>query len=121
VVFSVNHPGQRALKAYLEDPAHYEGLGSFFQKKRDLFLQAIKGSRFRFTPAEGTYFQLLDYSQISDEGDLFFAEHLTREHGVASIPISVFNLHRKDERRLRFCFAKTEQTLERAGEILRRL
>jgi methionine aminotransferase len=121
VVFSVNHPAQRALKAYLENPLHYEGLGSFFQKKRDLFLQAIKESRFRFIPAEGTYFQLLDYSEISDEGDLSFAEHLTREHGVASIPISVFNLHRKDEHQLRFCFAKTEQTLERAGEILCRL
>lgn len=118
VVFSVNHPAQRALKAYLEDPSHYEGLGTFFQKKRDLFLEAIRGSRFKYAPAEGTYFQLLDYSEISGESDLLFAEHLTREHGVASIPISVFNLKREDNRQLRFCFAKTEETLKRAGEIL---
>ncbi len=121
IVFSVNHPAQRALKAYLEDPARYEGLSAFFQEKRDLFLQAIGASRFRFTPAEGTYFQLLDYSQISGEGDLEFAEYLTREHGVASIPISVFNLDGADHKQLRFCFAKTTQTLQKAGDILSRL
>lgn len=121
VVFSVNHPAQRALKTYLEDPSRYEGLGPFFQKKRDLFLEAIKGSRFRYIPAEGTYFQLLDYSGISQDSDLDFAEYLTKEHGVASIPISVFNLHREDHHQLRFCFAKTEETLQRAGEILNRL
>jgi methionine aminotransferase len=121
VVFSVNHPAQRALKAYLEEPSHYEGLGAFFQKKRDLFLEAVRGSRFRYTPAEGTYFQLLEYSGISEESDLSFAEYLTRERGIASIPISVFNLGRQDNRQLRFCFAKTEETLKRAGEILCRL
>jgi methionine aminotransferase len=121
VVFSVNHPAQRALKAYLEEPSRYEGLGPFFQKKRDLFLETIEGSRFKFTPSEGTYFQLLDYSEISEEGDLQFAEQLTRQHGVASIPISVFNLHRQDAHQLRFCFAKTEETLEQAGKILRLL
>lgn len=121
VVFSVNHPAQRALKVYLEEPSHYEGLGAFFQKKRDLFLEAVRGSRFRYTPAEGTYFQLLEYSGISDESDLSFAEYLTRERGIASIPISVFNLERQDNRQLRFCFAKTEETLKRAGEILCRL
>ena len=121
VVFSVNHPAQRALKAYLGEPSHYEGLGGFFQKKRDLFLEKIKESRFRYTPAEGTYFQLLEYSEISGESDLRFAEYLTREKGVASIPISVFNLDRQDNRQLRFCFAKTEETLKRAGEILSRL
>ncbi|TNF71244.1 MAG: aminotransferase class I/II-fold pyridoxal phosphate-dependent enzyme [Bacteroidetes bacterium] len=121
VVFSVNHPAQRALKVYLEEPSHYEGLGAFFQKKRDLFLEAVRGSRFRYTPAEGTYFQLLEYSGISEESDLSFAEYLTRERGIASIPISVFNLERQDNRQLRFCFAKTEETLKRAGEILCRL
>ncbi|MFZ9005085.1 MAG: aminotransferase class I/II-fold pyridoxal phosphate-dependent enzyme, partial [Robiginitalea sp.] len=121
VVFSVNHPAQRALKAYLEEPSHYEGLGAFFQKKRDLFLEAVRGSRFRYTPAEGTYFQLLEYSGISEESDLSFAEYLTRERGIASIPISVFNLERQDNCQLRFCFAKTEETLKRAGEILCRL
>ncbi len=121
VVFSINHPAQRALKTYLEVPSRYEGLGAFFQEKRDLFLEMVRESRFTFTPAEGTYFQLLNYSEISKEGDLKFAENLTRKHGVASIPISVFNLGREDHHQLRFCFAKTEDTLKRAGEILCRL
>lgn len=121
VVFSVNHPAQRALAAYMTIPSRYRNLGHFFQKKRDLFLSAIKDSRFRFTPAEGTYFQLLEYSDISQEGDLAFSEYLTREKGVASIPISVFNLDRQDNHQLRFCFAKTSDTLLRAAEILNRL
>ncbi|MEJ2162381.1 MAG: methionine aminotransferase [Robiginitalea sp.] len=121
VVFSVSHPAQRALKIYLEDPSRYEGLGAFFQEKRDLFLNALKGSRFRYTPSEGTYFQLLDYSEISKESDIKFAEYLTLEKGVASIPTSVFNLGRKDFNQLRFCFAKNDDTLLRAVEILCRL
>ena len=121
VVFSVNHPAQRALKDYLEDPSRYEGLGPFFQRKRDLFLQALGGSRFEFTPSEGTYFQLLDYSGISQENDVRFAEALTRDYGVASIPTSVFNLGQRDFKQLRFCFAKTDDTLLRASEILCRL
>jgi methionine aminotransferase len=121
LIFSVNHPSQHALAAYMENASHYETLGGFFQEKRDLFLSALEGSRFRFTPAKGTYFQLLDYSAISTDGDLAFSEYLTREIGVASIPISVFNLNREDHRQLRFCFAKTRETLLRAAEILRRL
>lgn len=121
LVFSVNHPAQHALAAYMENASHYECLGGFFQEKRDLFLAALGGSRFRFTPAKGTYFQLLDYSAISSEGDLAFSEYLAREIGVASIPISVFNLDRADHRQLRFCFAKTRDTLLRAAEILSRL
>ena len=121
VVFSVNHPAQRAIKVYMEDPSRYEGLNNFFQQKRDLFLRGLEGSKFRFTPAEGTYFQLLEYSDISEKGDVAFAEYLTRERGVASIPISVFNLHQEDNRQLRFCFAKKEETLNRAVEILRQL
>ncbi len=118
VVFSVNHPAQRALKMYLEDPSRYEALGAFFQEKRDLFLQGISGSRFGYTPAEGTYFQLLDYSSISPKSDLEFAEWLLREKGVAGIPISVFNLDREDHRQVRFCFAKKADTLRRACDIL---
>lgn len=121
VVFSVHHPAQRAVAAYMETPEHYLGLSAFFQEKRDRFLAGLEGSRFRWKPSEGTYFQLLEYRGISDEPDVAFAERLTREHGVASIPISVFNLHREDPRMLRFCFAKTEDTLDRATEILRRL
>jgi methionine aminotransferase len=118
VVFSVNHPAQRALKMYLEEPSRYEALGAFFQEKRDFFLQEIRGSRFEGSPAEGTYFQLLDFSNISQMSDLEFAEWLLREKGVAGIPISVFNLDREDHRQLRFCFAKKKDTLRRACDIL---
>ncbi len=121
VVFCVNHPAQRAVAAYLQEPSHYLELGAFFQRKRDRFLEGLEGSRFRWTPAQGTYFQLLDYSTISEQGDVAFAEELTRKHKVASIPISVFNLNHTDPKRLRFCFAKKDETLDRAAEILRGL
>nr|WP_255443963.1 methionine aminotransferase [Robiginitalea sp. SC105] len=117
-IFCVSHPAQRALKTYLEKPEHYLELGDFMQRKRDLFLQAVSGSRFEFTPAAGTYFQLLSYGNLSNAPDREFAETLAREHGLASIPISVFNLDRQDHRQLRFCFAKKDDTLKRAGEIL---
>ena len=117
-VFSVNHPVQKALATYLKNPWHYLGLGTFFQEKRDLFLQAISGSRFSFVPSQGTYFQLLDYSAISDESDVELAKRLTIEKGLASIPISVFNCNGEDNKQLRFCFAKTDETLEKAASIL---
>lgn len=117
-VFSVNHPIQLALAEYLEEPNHYLELSSFFQEKRDLFLSLIKESRFTFTPSKGTYFQALDYSSFSDEGDYDLAIRLTKEHGIASIPISVFNKDKLDEKMLRFCFAKTDNTLKRGAEIL---
>jgi len=75
-VFCVNHPFQRALAEYLKKPAHYLDLGPFYQEKRDLFLSAIKNSRFKFNPTQGTYFQLLDFSEISNESDIAFAERL---------------------------------------------
>jgi len=117
-VFCANHPLQRALAAYLKSPDNYLGLGSFFQRKRDLFLSGLEGSKFQFTPAEGTYFQLLDFSAITKEGDVEFAKRLAIEKGVAGIPISVFNKDQQDHQYLRFCFAKTEDTLQRATEIL---
>ena len=120
-VFSVSHPMQRALTTYLKTPDNYLSLNSFFQKKRDLFLDGIKGSRFLYKPSQGTYFQLLDYSQITDEGDVALAKRLTIEHGVASIPISVFNEDLLDDKILRFCFAKKGETLEKAVTILSRL
>ena len=94
-------------------------LGNFFQEKRDYFLAGLEGSRFKFEPSQGTYFQLLDYSQISDESDIDFARRLAIEKGVASIPISVFNKDQADHKQLRFCFAKKNETLEKATEILR--
>lgn len=117
-VFSINHPMQLAIADYLKDPSHYLELGSFFQAKRDLFLNLIKDSRFSFTPSKGTYFQALDYSQITDENDYDLAVRLVKEKGIASIPFSVFNVNKADEKVLRFCFAKKDETLQRGAEIL---
>ena len=117
-VFCVNHPMQKAFAEYLETPSHYLDLGKFYQGKRDKFLSLVKDTRFRMEPAEGTYFQLLDYSEITDEKDVDFSKRLITEYGLASIPVSVFSLPGEDHRQLRFCFAKTDETLERAAEIL---
>lgn len=117
-VFSVNHPMQIALVEYLEEPNHYLGLSGFFQEKRNLFLSLVKDSKFKFTPSKGTYFQAMDYSAITDENDEVFAKELTINKGLASIPMSVFNYEKLDQKMLRFCFAKTDDTLKRGAEIL---
>ena len=117
-VFSVNHPIQKALSAYISNPETYEGLGSFYQKKRDLFLELISGSRFKFKPSKGTYFQLLDYSEISELGDIEFTRWLTQEKGLATIPTSVFNRSGSDFKQVRVCFAKTDETLKAAAAII---
>lgn len=117
-VFSVNHPMQKGIADYMQDAETYLGLNDFFQQKRDLFLNLISESRFKFKPSIGTYFQVLDYSDITDEHDVDFAKHLTKEFKIASIPLSVFNDYGKDDNVLRFCFAKTDETLVRAAEIL---
>ncbi|MGK0251249.1 MAG: methionine aminotransferase [Gammaproteobacteria bacterium] len=117
-VFCANHPMQKAFAHYLKTPENYLELNAFFQQKRDVFLDAIQGSRFKGKPAAGTYFQLLDYSEITNERDTAFAERLTKEKGIASIPTSVFNINEVDDKMLRFCFAKTDDTLLRAAEIL---
>ena len=120
-VFSSNHPLQHALTEYLNDSENYLSLSSFYQKKRDVFLSAITGSRFKVIPSKGTYFQLLDYSSISDQNDVIFAERLVHEYKIASIPVSVFYNSPLDEKVLRFCFAKKEQTLEEAAKILSKI
>ncbi len=120
-VFSVNHPMQVAYAEYLKDPEHYLELSNFYQNKRDLFLNLIKDSRFRYTPSDGTYYQILNFSAITDENDVDFAVRLLKEEGLASIPVSVFNINEKDNSQLRFCFAKTDETLEKAAEILCKL
>lgn len=120
-VFSVNHPMQKAYAEYIKSPENYLELSSFYQKKRDLFLNLIDQSRFKCSPSSGTYFQLLNYSDITQENDVTFAERLVKEHGLASIPVSVFNIDKKDHKQLRFCFAKTDETLEKAAEILCKL
>ena len=120
-VYCVNHPIQIALATYISEASNYKQLNSFYEQKRDLFLEAIKDSRFSFTPSKATYFQVLNYSIISNENDMDFAKRLTTEFGVASIPLSVFNTNKLDEKVLRFCFAKTNDTLEAAARILNRI
>ncbi|MFK7783146.1 methionine aminotransferase [Psychroserpens sp.] len=120
-VFSVHHPTQKALADYLQDSNHYLGLSNFYQEKRDLFLNLIKDSRFKFTPSKGTYFQVLDYSDITTMNDVEFAKQLTIENGIASIPLSVFYDPKLDHKELRFCFAKTDDTLRQAAEILNKI
>lgn len=117
-VFSVNHPAQIALAEYLKDENNYKTLPDFFQQKRDLFLESIKESRFKFTPSQGTYFQVLDYSKITNENDIEFAKQLTINSKIAAIPMSVFNANAEDYKVLRFCFAKTDATIKQAAEIL---
>ncbi|WP_420321013.1 methionine aminotransferase [Flagellimonas sp.] len=120
-VFSVNHAIQIALAEYLNEPEHYHDLNNFYQNKRDYFLNAIKDSRFKMTPSKGTYFQLLDYSSITDERDTDFAERLIKEYKLASIPVSVFCGEEYNQRFLRFCFAKTNDVLDQAAEILHKI
>ena len=120
--FCVVTPMQKALTDYMvSDAAHYLGLSMFYQAKRDQFCKWLANSRFRFTPSAGTYFQLVDYSAISDQPDTEFAIRLTREFGVACIPVSVFYQRPSEQRLLRFCFAKAAATLDAAGEILCRI
>jgi len=117
VVFTSNTPIQFALSEYLKNKNYLE-LPTFFQEKRDYFLNLISSSRFTFKPSAGSYFQLLDYSEISKEKDAEFAIRLTKEFGVASIPISVFYQKAPKSKLLRFCFAKKNETLEKAAELL---
>jgi len=118
VVFAVNTPIQMAMAEYLNDEDHYKALPAYYQLKRDLFLDLIRGSKFKVVPSYGTYFQCLDYSDISDENDFAFAKQLTIEHGLASIPLSPFYKDGNSDKILRFCFAKKEETLIKAAEIL---
>ncbi len=121
VTYSVNTPVQMALAEYMEDPANYLGLAAFYQQKRDRFRSLIAGSPFDPYPCAGTYFQLVSYRNLSDRPDTGMAEWLTRIHKVASIPLSPFYGDGTDPHLLRFCFAKKDETLDRAGEILARL
>jgi methionine aminotransferase len=121
VTFSTNTPVQYALAEFLDQRRGYPELSAFYQRKRDLFLQLIAGSRWKPLPSRGTYFQLLDYSAITAEPDMEFALRLTREHGVASIPTSAFLYKQPPPPALRFCFAKKDETLRAAAEKLRLL
>ena len=118
LTFTSHTPTQYAIAEYLLNRSAYLDLPAFYQKKRDLFLEAIAGSRFKPLPCGGTFFQMVDYSEISRDGDADFANWLTIEKRVAAIPPSVFYNGRDDHKVLRFCFAKNEDTLLKAGEIL---
>jgi methionine aminotransferase len=119
VVFCVNQPMQLALAEFMQDKQRYLGLADFYQAKRDFFRQQLEGSRFAPLACPGTYFQSVRYDAISDEPDRAFVERLTKAHGVAAIPFSAFYRDGHDDRVIRFCFAKGEETLARAGERLR--
>jgi methionine aminotransferase len=121
LTFSSPTPIQLAYADFLKQKEVYRELPLFYQEKRDTFLAFLKKSRFKPLPCRGTYFQLLDYSTISDQPDTEYARHLTIEHGVAAIPISVFYENEIDNNVLRFCFAKNDDTLKKAAEILCRI
>lgn len=116
-VFSVNSVAQHALSAYLAAVDHLH-LGTFYQEKRDLFRSLMAASRFTLLPCEGTYFQVADYSAISDENDVEFCKRMVLEFGVAAIPLSVFNADQNDRKHIRFCFAKTDETIINATDRL---
>ena len=121
VTFAINTPIQVALAEYLNDHSNILSLASFFQAKRDFFLEQIKGCSLVPLPCHGSYFQLLSFSGTFTESDSALAERLTKEFKVASIPVSVFYKDGSDHKLLRFCFAKKEETLEKAGKILRKI
>jgi methionine aminotransferase len=119
LTFATFTPAQWALADVLETmPQHYLELPAFYQAKRDKFRALLAGTRFELLPVAGAYFQLVDYSAISTQDDLAFCEWLTREKGVAAIPVSAFYETPPDARLIRFCFAKTDATLEQAAERL---
>jgi len=121
VTFSSATPLQYALADYLKTPDHYLGLSDFYQKKRDLFASFFAGSRWKVLPSQGSFFQCLDYSAISDEADVDLAVRLTQELKVASIPVSVFYETPPADRILRFCFAKNDDMLQEAAQRLAKL
>ena len=120
-VFTVNTPVQHGLAEYLRDPAPYLPLPAFYQAKRDLSRQGLEGSRLRLLPSTGSYFQCVDISAVSTLSESDFCQWLTREIGVAAIPLSAFYGDSFDQRVVRFCFAKKDETLRTALQRLRRL
>ena len=120
-VFSCNSFVQYGIADFLEDPTTYQQLPEFYQQKRDYFQNQLLGSALKPLSSEGSYFQLYDYSGVSDLTDTEFAKHLTTEVGVAAIPVSVFYSSGRDEKVVRFCFAKKEKTLAVAGKLLKEI
>ncbi|EDM38293.1 putative aminotransferase [Pedobacter sp. BAL39] len=120
-VFSVNTPMQAGIAKYLKQSDQYQLLSPFFQQKRDVFRSLLSETRFKLLPCSGSYFQCVSYAHFSDEKDTDMAEHIIRSYGVASIPVSAFYLRNTDHQILRFCFAKKQETLEKAVERLVKL
>ena len=120
-VFSVNTPMQTAIFNYLKDPDTYSGLSAFFEEKRDFFRKLITGTKLKLLPCQGSYFQCVTYAHIIDEKDTDMAVRLIKDYGVASIPVSAFYIRNTDHQILRFCFAKKQETLEKAVERLMKL
>ena len=121
LTFSTSTPFQYALSEYIKNQENIENLKLFYQKKRDYFLKLISDTKFKPLKCEGTYFQLLDYSGITSMNDFEYAVHLTKNFKTASIPVSAFYKNKEDNKVLRFCFAKKEETLERAAENLKKI
>lgn len=121
LVFAVNHPFQLALADFLKDKNNYTELKHFYQAKRDLFLKLTQSSRLQPFKIKGTYFQLMSYKNISDENDMDLAIRWTKEKKLAAIPLSAFYSQKTDNKILRFCFAKKDETLEQAAEIICKL
>ena len=117
-VFSVNTPIQHAIVRYLENPSSYNELSAFFQTKRDYFRNLLQETKFKLLPCHGSYFQCVSYDHFSEESDVALATRLIKDHGVASIPVSAFFIRNSDHHILRFCFAKKQETLEKAVERL---
>lgn len=117
IVFSVNSVGQAALANYLKR-VDVSSLGAFYKEKRNFFSSLMQHSKFKLLPCDGTYFQLASYEGISTLEDMDFCEFLVKEHGVAAIPLSVFNADKSDKKHIRFCFAKDDETLKQAAERL---
>lgn len=120
-VFSVNTPMQMGIYNYLKHEDVYKEVSAFFQQKRDLFRSLLSQTKFKLLPCKGTYFQCVNYSEISDEKDVQMAKNLLVNFGVAGIPLSAFYTKKKDDKILRFCFAKNESTLTQAVEKLMKL
>jgi methionine aminotransferase len=114
MVFAVSSAVQHGIAAYLSDPAPYQTLPAFYQQKRDRFRAGLGGSRFKLLPCAGTFFQVVDYSRVSDESEEQFARRLTVDYGVAAIPLAAFYATPLERKVVRFCFAKKEATLDRA-------
>ena len=120
-VFTVNTPMQHGIAAFLADASHWQALAAFYAAKRDRFRAGLAGTALKLLPCEGTYFQCVDYSALSDKGDLAYCEELATTLGVAAIPMSAFHETAPDMRVIRFCFAKKDATLDAALERLQAL